>query len=128
MTQQLNARPEFRQHVRKKLEDEFFDLIIIGGGISGAGVARDAVLRGLKTLLLEKDDFASGASSRSSRMVHGGLRYVANLQFGLVRDSLRERFILHRIAPHLVRPQRFMFPHSGQHIRRHVCEFRLAGL
>jgi glycerol-3-phosphate dehydrogenase len=87
-----------------------FDLAIIGGGINGAGIARDAALRGKTVILLEKGDIASGTSSRSSKMVHGGIRYLEQLRFGLVRESLRERGILLGIAPHLVRPQAFVLP------------------
>lgn len=81
-----------------------YDVIIIGGGINGAGVARDAALRGLKTILLDKNDFASGTSSWSTRLVHGGLRYLEQFEISLVRESLREREVLLRNAPHLVKP------------------------
>jgi glycerol-3-phosphate dehydrogenase len=84
-------------------EDEF-DVLVIGGGITGAGIALDAAARGLSVALVEKDDFAAGTSGRSSRLVHGGLRYLEHGDFGLVRESLRERGILRRLAPHLVRP------------------------
>jgi glycerol-3-phosphate dehydrogenase len=82
----------------------------VGGGITGAGVARDAALRGLRVALVEKNDFASGTSSRSSRLVHGGVRYLEHGQLGLVFESSRERRILQRIAPHLVRPLAFTWP------------------
>jgi len=81
-----------------------YDLIIIGGGVNGAATARDAALRGIKTLLLEKGDYASGTSSWSTRLVHGGLRYLEYFEFSLVRESLREREVLLRTAPHLVNP------------------------
>ena len=87
-----------------------FDLIVVGGGIIGACIARDAALRGLKTLLLEKDDFASGTTSRSTRLIHGGFRYLQHFEFGLVREDLREREILLKIAPHLVHPLPFLIP------------------
>lgn len=87
-----------------------FDLLVIGGGINGAGVARDAALRGLKTILIEKDDFASGTTSWSTRLVHGGLRYLESFEFNLVRESLREREILLRTAPHLVQPIQLTIP------------------
>ena len=87
-----------------------FDLIIIGGGIIGANVARDAAMRGLKTLLLEKDDFACGTTSRSTRLIHGGFRYLQHFEFGLVREDMREREILLKIAPHLVHPLPFLIP------------------
>lgn len=81
-----------------------YDLIVIGGGINGTGIARDASLRGLKVLLLEKNDFGSGTSAYSSRLIHGGLRYLANLELDLVYESLSERALLLKNAPHLVRP------------------------
>ena len=81
-----------------------FDVLVIGGGITGTGIALDAAARGLSVALVEKDDFAAGTSGRSSRLVHGGLRYLEHGEFGLVRESLRERGILRRLAPHLVRP------------------------
>jgi glycerol-3-phosphate dehydrogenase len=87
-----------------------FDVIIIGAGINGAGIARDAAMRGLKVLLVDKGDVASGTSSASTRLIHGGLRYLEHLEFGLVRESLRERETLLRIAPHLVRPLPITIP------------------
>jgi len=91
-----------------------FDVVIIGAGINGAGIARDASLRGLKVLLLDKDDVASGTSSYSTRLIHGGLRYLEHGEFGLVRESLREREVLLRVAPHLVRPLPILIPlYSG---------------
>lgn len=87
-----------------------YDLLIVGGGITGAGVARDAASRGLKVLLVEASDFASGTSSRSSKLVHGGIRYLENLEFGLVHEALSERRTLLEIAPHMVHPLRFMIP------------------
>jgi glycerol-3-phosphate dehydrogenase len=89
---------------------ETFDLIIVGGGIIGTGIARDAAMRGIKTLLLEKEDFAYGTTSRSSRLIHGGLRYLRQLDFGLVRQDMREREILLHIAPNLVHPLPFIIP------------------
>ncbi len=95
----------------KECEKSHFDMIVVGGGITGAGVARDAAMRGLKCLLLEKGDFASGTSSKSSKLVHGGLRYLKYYNFGLVYESCRERYILlKKSAPHLVRAIRFVFP------------------
>lgn len=85
-------------------------MLVVGGGITGAGVARDAAMRGLRTALVEQDDFASGTSSRSSRLVHGGIRYLEHGQLGLVFESSRERRTLRRIAPHLVRPLAFVWP------------------
>jgi glycerol-3-phosphate dehydrogenase len=87
-----------------QMAQDRFDVLVIGGGITGAGVALDAAARGFSVALVEKDDFASGTSGRSSRLVHGGLRYLEHREFGLVRESLRERGILYRLAPHLVRP------------------------
>lgn len=86
------------------------DLLVIGGGITGAGVARDAALRGVRTALIERDDFGSGTSSRSSRLIHGGVRYLEHGYFHLVFEASRERRTLLRIAPHLVRPLRFTWP------------------
>ena len=92
------------------LGESTFDVLVIGGGITGAGVARDAALRGLRVALVEQDDFASGTSSRSSRLVHGGVRYLEHGQLHLVFESSRERRTLLRIAPHLVRPLLFTWP------------------
>ncbi len=86
------------------MAEDTFDVLVIGGGITGAGIALDAASRGLSVALVEKDDFAAGTSGRSSRLVHGGLRYLEHGELGLVRESLRERGILYRLAPHLVRP------------------------
>ena len=87
-----------------------FDLLVIGGGINGCGVARDAAMRGLSVVLLERDDFGSGTSGRSSRLVHGGIRYLEQGQLHLVHESIRERQTLLRIAPHLVKPLAFTWP------------------
>jgi glycerol-3-phosphate dehydrogenase len=89
---------------------EPFDLIVVGGGVNGAGVARDAAGRGARVLLLEARDLASGTSSASTKLVHGGLRYLEYREFGLVREALLERERLWRIAPHIVRPLRFVLP------------------
>ncbi|HTP05763.1 MAG TPA: glycerol-3-phosphate dehydrogenase/oxidase [Nitrospirota bacterium] len=91
-------------------QDHLFDLIVIGGGITGAGTARDAALRGLSCLLLEKGDFASGVTSKSTRLIHGGLRYLANFEVDLVAESLRERAILRRQAPYLIHPIPILIP------------------
>jgi glycerol-3-phosphate dehydrogenase len=87
-----------------------FDVLVIGGGVTGAGIARDAARRGLHVLLVDRDDFASGTSSRSSRLIHGGLRYLEHAQFKLVFEASAERRRLLRLAPHLVRPLRFVWP------------------
>jgi len=92
------------------LGPQTFDLIVIGGGIIGCGIARDAAMRGINTLLLEKEDFSYGTTSRSSRLIHGGLRYLRQLEFKLVRQDMREREVLLRIAPHLVHPLPFIIP------------------
>jgi len=111
----LGANPDQRSLMTRaerltRLREEQFDVLIIGGGITGAGVARDAAMRGLRTALVERDDFASGTSSRSSRLVHGGVRYLEHGHLHLVFESSRERRTLLRIAPHLVRPLRFTWP------------------
>jgi glycerol-3-phosphate dehydrogenase len=92
------------------LSGEVFDVLVVGGGITGCGVARDAAMRGLRVALVERDDFASGTSGRSSRLVHGGIRYLENAQLHLVYEAIRERQILLRIAPHLVKPLAFTWP------------------
>lgn len=90
-----------------------YDLLIVGGGINGAGIARDASGRGLKVLLVEKDDLASHTSSASTKLIHGGLRYLEYYEFRLVREALNERERLMRIAPHIIWPMRFILPHSA---------------
>src|SRR5436309_1707446 len=92
------------------LADGLFDLLILGGGITGAGVALDAALRGWRVALIDKGDFASGTSSVSSKLVHGGLRYLEHGNFALVYEALHERRRLLTNAPHLVRPLRFVLP------------------
>src|SRR5918999_570382 len=92
------------------LDKEIFDVAVIGGGIVGCGIARDAALRGLRVVLFERRDFGSGTTSASTRIVHGGLRYLEMLDFRLVRLDLRERETLLRIAPHLVKPLEFLIP------------------
>ncbi|WP_017299384.1 glycerol-3-phosphate dehydrogenase/oxidase [Nodosilinea nodulosa] len=92
------------------LSNQPFDLIVIGGGINGAATARDAALRGLRTILLEKNDFAGGTTSWSSRLIHGGLRYLEYFEFNLVRESLHEREVLLRNAPHLAKPLQMTIP------------------
>src|SRR6476659_9743850 len=87
-----------------------WDLVVIGAGINGAGIARDAAMRGLSVLLLDKGDIGGGTSAASTRLIHGGLRYFEHFEFGLVRESLRERETLLRIASHLVRPLRITIP------------------
>ncbi|MGH3355678.1 MAG: glycerol-3-phosphate dehydrogenase/oxidase [Nocardioidaceae bacterium] len=94
-----------------RLGSDEFDVLVVGGGVTGAGVALDAATRGLRVALVEARDFASGTSSRSSKLFHGGLRYLEQLNFGLVREALREReLMLTRLAPHLVKPVSFLYP------------------
>ncbi len=97
-----------RDHLAMK--DEKWDVLVIGGGIVGAGAARDSAMRGLKTLLVEKNDFAFGTSSRSTRLLHGGIRYLAQGRLGLVSQASREKLVIRRIAPHLALPLKFVFP------------------
>lgn len=89
-----------------------YDLAVIGGGVNGAGIARDAAGRGAKVLLLDRGDLAEGTSSASTKLIHGGLRYLEHYEFALVRESLKEREVLWRIAPHIIWPLRFVLPHS----------------
>jgi glycerol-3-phosphate dehydrogenase len=102
--------PNTRAENLERLARASFDVCVIGGGITGAGVALDAASRGLSVALVERGDFASGTSSKSSKMIHGGLRYLAQYDFGLTYEASRERDLLRRLAPHLVRPLRFLFP------------------
>jgi len=99
-----------RDQNRKELESGVFDLLIIGGGATGTGIALDAMSRGLKTALIEKKDFASGTSSKSTKLIHGGLRYLKQLDIALVRETGTERAILHQLAPHLVLPEKMLMP------------------
>src|SRR5215469_16356323 len=105
--------PGQRGEALRALAEAEHQVLVIGGGVVGAGVALDAVTRGLTVGLLEARDFGSGTSSRSSKLIHGGLRYLEQLNFGLVREALTERALLmQRIAPHLIRPVSFLFPFS----------------
>ena len=99
----MTARPQ-------PLLDAEYDVVIIGGGMAGAGVARDLAMRGLAVALVDRGDFGAGTTSRSSKLVHGGLRYLELFDFALVRESLAERERLRRLAPHLVRPLPFLVP------------------
>lgn len=101
-----------RQHVIDKLDTQVYDLLIIGGGITGVGIALDAASRGLKTVLVEKNDFAYGTSSRSTKLIHGGLRYLKQFEFALVKEVGSERAIVHNIAPHLVLAEKMLLPLS----------------
>src|SRR4051812_498987 len=105
----LDARD--RGAMLSRLATERFDVLVIGGGVTGAGTALDAATRGLRVALVEARDLASGTSSRSSKLFHGGLRYLEQLEFGLVKEALREReLMLTRLAPHLVKPVSFLYP------------------
>lgn len=103
-------QPTSRHFQLQQLAAQTFDLLVIGGGITGAGIALDASLRGLSVLLLEKADFAAGTSSRSTKLIHGGLRYLKQMELGLVRETGRERAVVHRLAPHLVVPEKMLLP------------------
>jgi glycerol-3-phosphate dehydrogenase len=103
--------PQERKSAWQRLSTEQFDVVVVGGGVVGAGCALDAATRGLKVALVEARDYASGTSSRSSKMFHGGLRYLEQLEFGLVREALHERELsLRTLAPHLVKPLPFLYP------------------
>ena len=103
--------PEQRRQAITDLQDQEFDLLVIGGGVTGAGVALDAASRGLSAALVEKRDWAAGTSSRSGKLFHGGLRYLEQFNFGLVREALHERgLMLEKLCPHLVRPIQFIYP------------------
>jgi glycerol-3-phosphate dehydrogenase len=102
-----------RDDAIRAMADEVFDVVVVGGGITGAGVALDAATRGCSVALVERADFASGTSSRSSKLVHGGLRYLQQFDLGLVREALLERQLMAALAPHLVRPLAFVVPAFG---------------
>ena len=99
-----------RDKILAKITSTTFDLIIIGGGVTGAGIALDASSRGLNVCLIEKNDFASGTSNKSTKLIHGGLRYLKQFEIGLVRESGSERAIVHKLAPHLVVPEKMLLP------------------
>src|SRR4051812_9355791 len=98
----------FSSHIQPEIAGTRFDVIVIGGGINGVAIARECARGGRSTLLLEQNDFGSGTSSRSTRIIHGGLRYLEHGEIGLVRESLRERNRMLREKPHLVRPMNFV--------------------
>ncbi|MDA2978409.1 MAG: glycerol-3-phosphate dehydrogenase/oxidase [Actinomycetota bacterium] len=103
--------PQQRARDLKRMTSEVFDVVVIGGGVTGTGTALDAVTRGLSTALIEQRDYASGTSSRSSKLLHGGLRYLEQMNFKLVAEALRERnLMLNRLCPHLARPVSFLYP------------------
>ena len=99
-----------RKEIIEKITQSTYDLLIIGGGITGAGIALDAASRGLKVALIEKSDFASGTSSKSTKLIHGGLRYLKQLEFKIVHEVGQERAIVHRLAPHLVTSEKMLLP------------------
>src|SRR6478752_10832677 len=103
-----------RARAIEEIAGKHFEVVVIGGGITGAGVALDAASRGYSVALLERGDYALGASSRSSKMVHGGLRYLQNFDLGLVREALLERQLMVQLAPHLVYPTPFLVPTLGE--------------
>jgi len=108
--------PEARTQALRDLEAGELDVLVVGGGVVGTGCALDAVTRGLRVGMVEARDWASGTSSRSSKLLHGGLRYLEMLDFALVKEALKERGLhLQRLAPHLVRPVSFLYPlqHRG---------------
>src|SRR5262249_16346227 len=106
----------FRTRARNldALAREPFDLLVIGGGITGAGIARDATLRGLRVALVERRDFAAGTSSRSSKLIHGGVRYLQQGDVGLGMDAAQERRVVRRLVPHLARPVHMLVPVHGR--------------
>ena len=107
-----------RDDCLKKLANEPVDLLVIGGGITGAGIALDAASRGIKVALVEKEDFSSGTSSRSTKLIHGGLRYLKQLELSVVRETGKERAIAYRNAPYLVHPEKLILP-----IQKDGCYF-----
>ncbi len=115
-----------RQATLQKFDKKQYDIVIIGGGITGAGIALDASLRGLKTALFEKHDFAFGTSSRSTKLIHGGLRYLKQLEFGLVKEVGSERAIVHKLAPHLVVAEKMLLPlNEGRGLGSFLTSFGL---
>jgi glycerol-3-phosphate dehydrogenase len=113
------------REIPQDIETRWFDLVVIGAGINGAGMARDAAMRGLKVLVLDKGDIGGGTTSWSTRLIHGGLRYLEHGELGLVRESLRERERLLRIAPHLVKPLPMLIPLYERSRRRRPLTIRL---
>src|SRR2546421_11748198 len=102
--------PAARSELIESFSSPPLDLLIVGGGIVGSGIARDAAMRGLRVALIEQHDLAFGTSSRSSRLLHGGLRYLAQGRIGLVHEASVEKKVIHQIAPHLAQPLPFIFP------------------
>src|SRR5947209_16792078 len=115
--------PGQRAEAVRRMAREVFDIVVVGGGATGAGSALDAVTRGLSVALVEARDYAAGTSSRSSKLIHGGLRYLEQMELHLVREALRERsLLLNVLAPHLVSPVSFLYP-----LRRRVWERAYVG-
>src|SRR5437763_3937654 len=108
--QSCTAPAESRAELLKTLTQHPLDVLVVGGGIVGAGVARDAAMRGLRVGLVDQQDFAAGTSSRSSRLLHGGLRYLEQGRIGLVHEASVEKKTVQKIAPHLAEPLGFIFP------------------
>ncbi len=110
----MSSQADLSIHARRRnlhtMANEIFDVVVVGGGVTGAGIARDAALRGLRVALIERRDFAAGTSSRSSKLIHGGLRYLQQGDVGLVRESATERYVVRRLAPHLAQPVPMLFP------------------
>lgn len=106
----MNFSSANRHQFIASLKQHEFDMLIIGGGITGVGIALDAASRGLKVALVEKEDFASGTSSRSTKLIHGGLRYLKQFEFALVKEVGSERAVVHKLAPHLVLPEKMLLP------------------
>ena len=118
MATPIRLDPAYRAQAWRRLAEREFDVLIVGGGVTGGGAALDAATRGLSVALVEQRDFASGTSSRSSKLMHGGLRYLEQFDFGLVREALRERELaMTRLAPHLVKPVSFLYP-----LKHRACE------
>jgi glycerol-3-phosphate dehydrogenase len=115
----VRLNPAQRADAVRRLAAEEFDIVVVGGGVTGTGAALDAATRGLRVALVEARDWAAGTSSRSSKLIHGGLRYLEQLNFGLVKEALTERgLLLEELAPHLVRPVPFMYPLSRRYVER----------
>ncbi|MEB3315642.1 MAG: glycerol-3-phosphate dehydrogenase/oxidase, partial [Candidatus Melainabacteria bacterium] len=116
-----------RADILENLKTKKYDLLVIGGGITGAGIALDAVLRGLSVALVEKGDFASGTSSKSTKLIHGGLRYLKQMDFALVQEVGTERAVVHNIAPNLVKPEKMLLPlYQGGTYSKLLTSFGLA--
>jgi glycerol-3-phosphate dehydrogenase len=115
--EELDFSPAVRNANLERLAHDEYDILVVGGGVTGTGIARDAALRGFKTALIEKNDYASGTSSKSSRLIHGGLRYLEQFEFALVFEACQERRVLRRIAPHMVSALPFIMPVYADSVR-----------